>query len=210
MGYAAGKIADYLADAASDKPAPGGGSVSALAGALAASMGEMAANFTTGRKKFKDVQPEISQSLERLTACRAKLLALMDADVGVYQDVSVAYGMPKGTEQESAARAEAIQNALQEAMKVPLSVMLQCAVVSEIAACLVRIANPNLITDVGVSAILAEAACAAAALNVEVNLKFIKDPAVAQRVRPEIAEIIQKTAECRGAVERAVHHHLSR
>jgi len=209
MGYATAKISDYLSDAASDKPAPGGGSVSALVGALAASMSEMAANFTSGRKKFQAVQADISQCLQRLTACRAKLLALMDADVEVYKAVSEACALPKHTAQESAVRAEAVQSALQEAMKVPLSVMRQCAVVGEIAARLVRIANPNLITDVGVSAILAEAACAAAALNVQINLDSITDPTVAERVRPETAELIRTTAQRRSAVQRAVQAHLS-
>jgi len=210
MGYASATLADYLGDAASDKPAPGGGSVSALAGALAASMSEMAANFTVGRKKFQKVQEEVSRLLSGLASSRAALLALVDADVQAYQGVGRAYGMPGNTAEQKAARTEAIQAALREAMQVPLGVMRECGRVAETAARLVRIANPNLLTDVGVSSVLAEAACAAAALNVEVNLKFMKDRRLVEQVRPEVRELLERTARFRDEVTRAVRDHLSR
>ena len=94
MPYANATLADYLSDAASDKPAPGGGSVSALAGALAASMGEMASNFTVGKRKFQDVEEEVTQCREQLEIARRKLLALVDADVEAYGALSQAYGLP--------------------------------------------------------------------------------------------------------------------
>ena len=209
MGYAAGRIQDYLADAASNKPAPGGGSISALAGALASSMSEMAANFTVGKKKYASVQKEIQGCLDTLQKCRAMLMELLDADVQAYGAVGAAYGMPKDTEEQKAARAEAIQCALSDAMNVPLDVMRQCRCVADTAAKLVKIANPNLITDVGVSAILAEAACAAAKLNVEVNLKYIEDEAGLSEVRPLVEELAQVTARRRQEVSRAVAEHLS-
>ncbi len=209
MGYASANLRDYLTDAASDKPAPGGGSVSALAGALAASMGEMASNFTVGKKKFRDVEQEVTACLRELHSNREKLLALLDADVEAYGALSRAYGMSKGSEQEKAARAGAVQKALHQALEVPLNVMRACGSVAETAARLVRIANPNLLTDVGVSAILAEAACAAARLNVEVNLKYIKDRRVAEEVRPEAEELTRKTVRRREEVARAVQDYLS-
>ena len=93
--YREGKLLTYLEDAASKKPAPGGGSVSALAGALAAAMGEMVANFTAGRKKYADVEGEVRAILAGLTECRADLLELMDADVTAYGAVNAAYSMPR-------------------------------------------------------------------------------------------------------------------
>ncbi len=209
MGYVTETLERYLSDAASDKPAPGGGSVSALVGALAASMSEMAANFTVGKKKFEDVQQDVANCLRRLRLCRRRLLVLVDADVEAYRAVSAAYGLAKATDEEKATRQRAVQATLIEAMRVPLNLMRQCGAVAETAACLVRIANPNLLTDVGVSAILAEAACAAARLNVEVNLKYIHDKAVAGEIRPELDEISQQTVRCRQEVSGAVHEHLS-
>jgi len=210
MEYCKASVAEYLADAASNKPAPGGGSASALAGALAAAMGEMASNFTVGKRKFRHVEAEVSDCLRRLQSDRADLLALVDADVQAYGAVSRAYGLPRDNEQQRAARTEAIRRALREAMDVPLRVMRCCARVAQVAERLASVANPNLLTDVGVSAILAEAACAAAALNVEVNLKFLGDAALAERVRGETSELLATTARCREAVERAVREHLSR
>jgi formiminotetrahydrofolate cyclodeaminase len=209
MGYATGKIQDYLADAASNKPAPGGGSVSALAAALASSMSEMAANFTVGKKKFAGVDSEVRQHLAQLEKCRARLMQLLDADVEAYGGVGAAYSMPKDTDAQKAAREEAIQKALTSAMGVPLDIMRQCRLISESAAKLVEIANPNLITDVGVSAILSEAACAGARLNVEVNLKYISDQTLVASTRPLLDEMSQVTARCRESVSRAVSRHLS-
>lgn len=209
MGYAAGTLEEYLADAASSKPAPGGGSVSALAGALAASMGEMAANFTKGKKKFAHVQDEIAECLGRLEKCRGSLLKLVDADVEAYVAVGAAYAMPKDTDDQKATRAETIQAALKAAMAVPLAIVRECRVVAGTAAKLVKIANPNLITDVGVSAVLAEAACTAARLNVEVNLKYIKDPELRRELQPELDEVQQTTERCRTEVSAAVHDCLS-
>jgi formiminotetrahydrofolate cyclodeaminase len=98
--YRDGKLETYLEDAAAKKPAPGGGSVSALAGALAASMSEMVANFTVGRKKYADVEDEVQAILADLAGCRDALLGLMDADVEAYGSVNAAYSMPRETDGE--------------------------------------------------------------------------------------------------------------
>jgi len=209
MDYLKAPLERYVEDAASALPAPGGGSVSALAGALGAAMSAMAANFTVGRKKFASVEQEVSDCLQGLEADRGRLLALMEADVEAYGTLSAAYRMPRGSEDEAAARRTAVQAALKEAMEVPLNIMRQCRSVAQNAERLVGIANPNLITDVGVSAILAEAACAAARLNVEVNLRSIKDPALVAEARGEIDEITQQAARCRRQVHGAVQEQLS-
>ncbi|MFP4026708.1 MAG: cyclodeaminase/cyclohydrolase family protein [Candidatus Brocadiia bacterium] len=210
MEYASATLKQYLTDAASDKPAPGGGSISALAGALASSMSEMAANFTTGKDKYDDVKEDIQDVLQTLEVARQKLLALVDADVKAYGAVNEAYGMPKDTDEQKQERREAIQAALKEAMKVPLNIMRQCRTVSETSADLVGIANQNLLTDVAVSAVLSEAACAAARFNVDVNLKYIKDDSVADEVSPEVEELIDVTKSCRAKVVSTVAEYLSK
>jgi len=208
MPYARESLETYLADAASDKPAPGGGSVSALVGALGASMSEMAANFTVGRKKFEGVQDQVQECLRGLGASHHELLALVDADVEAYVAVSRAYSMPRDGSEQKAQRAEAVQEALKAAMEVPMSIVRSCRRVALAAAQLVGVANPNLITDVGVSAILANAACQAASLNVEVNLKYIKDEQLVGRVRPELEEAKSTTERCCRQVTRSVAEHL--
>ncbi|MCD6415122.1 MAG: cyclodeaminase/cyclohydrolase family protein [Planctomycetes bacterium] len=207
--YAHGAVEKYLNDAAAKLPAPGGGSVSALAGALAAAMSEMSANFTTGKKKFADVQDRIVEMLAGLEACRRELVALVDEDVEAYGEVDGAYSMPKDTRQQKVERREAIQNALRTAMKAPLRVMEQCALVAKMADQLVEVGNPNLITDVGVSAILAEAACEAARLNVEINLKYIHDADVARDTRRRMDEWSRIARQCRERTTRAVLRYLA-
>ena len=110
--YRDGTIRKYLDDAAAGIPAPGGGSVSALAGALATTMGSMAANFTVGKKKFLDVEPRVREILTKLDGLRERLLELVDEDVKAYGVVSAAYGMPKETSEEKTARSAKIQEAL--------------------------------------------------------------------------------------------------
>jgi len=195
--YRQGSLEQYVQDAAARKPAPGGGSVSGLVGALAAAMGEMAANFTVGNEKFAAVEARVRGMLERLSAARQALLELMERDIEAYSAVSAAYAMPRKTDDERAARRLAIGEALRGAMEAPLDVMRRCAEVGAIAAELASAGNPNLITDVGVSALLARAACRAARLNVEVNLKFLRQPELAERTRAEMdrleAELCRRT-----------------
>jgi glutamate formiminotransferase/formiminotetrahydrofolate cyclodeaminase len=207
--YRQGKLQTYLDDAAAKKPAPGGGSVAALAGALAVAMSEMAANFTAGNRKFASVEETIRKMLDDLSRCRDNLLDLMDEDVEAYSAVNRAYSMPKETTEQKAARQEAIRGALRDAMRTPLEVMRQCARLSAIADGLADIGNPNLVTDVGVSAILAEGACEAARLNVEVNLKFLDDAQLRDNTRTEMDRLSRQVKQSRESVSRKVATRLA-
>jgi len=198
--YLYGTVQTYLSAASRGTPTPGGGSVAALAGALGAAMAAMAANFTVGRKKFAAVEGEAREALAACVKTRDELLRLMDEDTRAYAEVSRAYGMPKETPEEKRARSAAIQAALGAAMAAPLEVVRLCRGVMGPVARLGEIANPNLISDVGVAAILAEAALRAAKLNVEINLKELKDAARAASVRAEIAAAAQETTAAAAAV----------
>jgi formiminotetrahydrofolate cyclodeaminase len=184
--YVNGTIKQYVDDAASSKPAPGGGSVSALAGALGASMGSMVCNFTVGKEKFKDVEGRAKEILEVCEKSRLALLSLVDRDVQEYTKVTAAYSMLKETEEQKAARKEAIQKALKSALQVPLESFRECLNVLEQLKDLAHIGNPNLISDVGVSAILCAAGLAGARLNVDINLSSIKDEELVRTVRNEV------------------------
>lgn len=186
MSYRTESIDRYVADAASNKPAPGGGSVSALAGALGVSMGCMVANFTIGKKKYKNVEPRVKEILAKCESSMNDLLDLVQADVNAYSEVSAAYGMPKDTDEQKAARSAAIQKALVIAMDAPLKALGICASLMDAYAELGEIGNKNLISDVGVAAILTEAALRGAKLNVDINLAGLKDEALVRTTRDEV------------------------
>jgi formiminotetrahydrofolate cyclodeaminase len=196
-----GTIRDYVAQASDGVPTPGGGSIAALAGALGAAMSCMAANFTVGKKKFRDVEPRVREHLARCADARDALLRLVEEDAKAYAFVSAAYGMPKETPEEKAARGEAIQEALIKAMTPPLETLRACRRAMPSVSALADLANPNLISDVGVSAILMQAALRAAKLNVEINLSGLKD---ADLVRARRDEIEQAAAETAALADRTV------
>ena len=119
-------VSQFLDELASNSPAPGGGSVAALAGAAGAALASMVCNLTIGKKKYVDVQGEMVAVLQQTEALRNELAALIDKDTEVFNTVMAAYGLPKGTEQEQAARTAAIQEATKSATLVPLQVMTVC------------------------------------------------------------------------------------
>jgi len=196
-------VESYLADAAAKLPAPGGGSVSALAGALGASMAAMAANFTVGKKKFRDVEPQVRALLDEFQDGLQKLLELMDRDVEAYSTVDAAYAMPKETDEQKKARTAAIQSALKVALDTPLRTLRLCGDLVARLDSLVELANPNLISDVGVAAILLEAALRGAKINVEINLAYLKDQDFVRRTAAEIDQTAaQATTTAASVLER--------
>jgi len=185
MDYREASLRKYLDDAASDLPAPGGGSVAALAGALGSAMGCMVANFTVGKKKYAAVEQRVKELLQKCDSARKELLNLAQRDVEAYQGVSEAYKIPK---EQKETRARAIQEALKKAMNVPLETLRICHDLMDVYRELGEKGNRNLISDVGVAAIMTEAALQAAKLNVEINLAYLKDEQLVARVRNEIEE----------------------
>jgi methenyltetrahydrofolate cyclohydrolase len=180
-------IRAYVDKASAGTPTPGGGSISALTGALGVSMGCMAANFTVGKKKFEKVEPQVRSLLAKMEKAREELLRLCEEDSRAYGKLSEAMALPRTTLAEQSHRDAAMQKAMTAAMEAPLRVARVCADTVEYAAELGDIANPNLISDVGVCAILAEAALRGARLNVEVNLLYLRDPTKVAEVRQELA-----------------------
>lgn len=190
-------VEDYLDAAAAGQPTPGGGSVSALAGALGTSMAMMSGNFTVGKKKFAGVEAEVKELLETLSAARRRLGDLAQKDTEAYGAVSEAFKMPRKTDNEKAARKSAVAAACREAMAVPLETVRACREALVATRRLGEIANPNLITDVGVAALLLEAAARGAALNVSVNLPSINDGETAGQVGAEMEKTLADCAQLR-------------
>lgn len=195
--YSSEPLQVYLDDAASKKPAPGGGSVSACAGALGAALVGMVCNLTRGREKFADVETEIVTLVEAAEAARARLEQLLQEDTTAYNGVIAAYKMPKETEEEQAARTAAIQAGLIVAADVPLEICRVAVEVCRLAKVAAGIGNPQAVTDAGIGAILGEAAVVGAALNVKINLGSIKDEAYVAKAAAEIEAIQAEAAALR-------------
>ena len=186
----------YIDDASSDAPTPGGGSVSALVGALGTTMASMAANFTVGKKKFKDVEEEVKSLLEKLERARESLLGMMQEDTEAYAQVGAAYKLPKRTPE----RAEAVERALKCAMGPPLQALKDCVESLRASRRLVEVANPNLITDVGCAAYFLEAGARGAHLNVAVNVKWMKDKETAASVMGELSRLLEEAGRLKDEV----------
>ena len=176
------KTADMTVGAFSDALAaqtstPGGGGAAAVAGSYAAALVSMVINFTVGKKKYADVDAELRTVLAQTEALRLELLALADADVDAFTGVAATYGMPKETDAEKEARTAAMQEALKVAAQVPFVTAEKCLAVIELAEPVGSKGNPNVVSDAATAVNLATAALKSAILNVDVNLKLIKDEA---------------------------------
>lgn len=192
MGYLEEPLEHYTDMLASGAPPPGGGSAAALVGALGAALNSMVANFTVGREKFAAVEADVQRLLARSAGLRAALERLTQADTEAYGQVAAAQKMPRETDEQKAERAAAVQAALKVAAEVPREALRAAYAVIEVAAELVEKGNPNLITDVGVAAKFGVAALECAALNVEINLAYIKDEAYNAAARSEMKPMLKK------------------
>ena len=188
-------VTEYLEALGSSAPAPGGGAASALAGALAAALAEMVAQLTTGRPRYAAVDTRTREMIGQLREARTMLLRLMAEDEQAFQRVSAAYKLPKGDDDERAARDAAIQAALGAAMRPPLTVMATVCDVLALAEETARIGNVTVASDAGCAAILGEAAVRSAALNVLANVVLIRDEGVAADGRRQVMELETRAAE---------------
>lgn len=170
---------------ASDAPAPGGGSVSALAGTLAAALGEMVARLTVGKEKYAQVQPEMERLLVELPPLRQRLLEAIDRDSRAFDRYMAALTLPKGTPEEKEARKNAMQEGLKEAAQVPLEVARAAVSLFPALELVVTRGNSNAVTDGMVGTMLARSAVLGALFNVRVNLGSIHDAAFVEALDRE-------------------------
>ncbi len=168
-------IDEFLDVLASSSPAPGGGSVAALSGALGAALTSMVANLTIGKKKYVDVEADMKKVLREAENLRAKFTSLVERDTQAFNKVMEAFGLPKETEDQKALRSAAIDETIREATLVPLEVMKHCIDALALARVVALKGNRNSISDAGVSALMLHAACEGAALNVKINLNTLSD-----------------------------------
>jgi methenyltetrahydrofolate cyclohydrolase len=190
----------FLDELASSAPAPGGGSVAAVSGALGAALVSMVCNLTLGKKKYESVQADIAQLLQGSEKLRGRLLDLMEKDIMVYTGVSAAYKMPRETEAEKKARNDAIQSALKEATTVPMQVAEACVEVLDLCTPAAEKGNVNAVSDAGVAALAAETGLRSAALNVLINLGVIEDKAFVQEQRTKLDQLLSGKPELKERV----------
>ena len=190
MSLASKSLQDFLAELASAEPVPGGGSVAALGGAVAASLVAMVCRLTIGKKGYEAVSDELSTILPRADALQAELRELMQADIDAFARVMDAYKLPKETDSQKSARTRAIQDALKHASDVPLRVAELCAEVLALARVVVEKGNKNAASDAGVGSLMAEAGLRGAAFNVSINLGSIKDEAYVSDRRARVARLM--------------------
>ncbi len=177
MGVKDETLEAYLASVAAATPTPGGGSVSAIVGALGAALARMVAGLARDKKGYESVQADLIHLESKASAVQERLLTLSTEDSRAYETVVTAMRLPKGTDTERASRVEAMQAAYKEATRVPLETMEACAEVLELAALAVEKGNRGATTDAAVAILLAEAGLRGASLNARINLASIQDEA---------------------------------
>ncbi len=192
-------IKEYLEKTASNTALPGGGSGAALSAAVAASLVEMVARLTIGKKGFEEVEAQMKTIVKRASESRQKLTEQIDRDSDAYNQVMKAFKLPRETEEEKKLRSETIQNGLKQAALVPLGVAQVALTIIELARTVVAKGNKNALTDGVVGVMMARTAAMGALFNVKINLSAIKDSdfvgEVSAQVRQLEEEIMKKEKE---------------
>jgi len=184
----------FTEETARESPAPGGGSVAAMVGAMGIALGAMVANLSANKRGWDDRWEEFSAWAEKAERYRVRLLELVDADTQAYDRILQALQLPKGSPEEQAARKAALTEATKGAIQVPLETLRVCVASMEVAQAMARIGMPSSVSDAGVGVMCARTGALAAYLNVRTNFKGFADAAYQQTVMEE-AEALKAKAE---------------
>ena len=182
----------WLNTLASKAPVPGGGGASAIGGALAAALGQMVANLTVGKKKYADVEEEMWELKGKADALQKELLALIERDAEVFEPLSKAYGMPRETEEEKAAKARVMEIVLKDACSVPMEIMEKCCEALDLIKEFAAKGSALAISDAGVGAVFCKAALQGASLNVYINTKSMKNREYAEELNTKADAMLEK------------------
>ncbi|BBL72007.1 methenyltetrahydrofolate cyclohydrolase [Methylogaea oryzae] len=183
-------VQTFLDELASKSSTPGGGSAAAVMGAMGAALVSMVCNLTIGKKGYEAVDADMRALLQRTEALRAKLADMVRADVEVFDKVMAAYGLPKDSDEQKAARSAAIQAALKQATDVPMECARACAEAIALSRIAAEQGNRNVVTDAGVAVMAAYAALKSAALNVYINTGTIRDKDFVEQRVAELEAIL--------------------
>ncbi len=185
-------LENYLERLASHAPTPGGGSASALVGALGCALLSMVTHYTLAKEDLNKHEMEMKGLLAELERRRGLLQKLTEKDAEVYGMLNNTFKLPKNTEEEKKYRTLEIQKALKSAAEIPLEITTHCHAVIKKAVILCEKGNSALISDIGVGVIFLQAAFQGAALNIETNLKYIKDDIFKHEVRNQYEETLRE------------------
>ena len=201
-------VKDFAAETASESPAPGGGSISAYMGALGAALATMVANLSAHKRGWDDRWKEFSDVAEKGQALMAELLALVDEDTAAFNRIMDVFSMPKGTAEEKAARAAALEEATLYAASVPLRTMEASFKALPLALEMAQKGNPASASDAGVAALAAVAGIRGAALNVRINAAGLTDKAPAEPLLARADAIVAEALALQDQVLAEVNKHI--
>lgn len=199
-------VAALLDALASRDPTPGGGTASAITGAMGAAVLIMVTSLAKSKTNTDDEKAALGAARLALEPLRAELMRLADADSDAFDQVMAAYRRPKATDEEKAARSVAIQAALRQATVVPLETVRACAAAMPLAAQVAEAGNRSAASDVGVAVGLLEAAAAGAEANVRINLEGLKDEGFNANVSSEASRLTAELAAAARAARQALAH----
>jgi glutamate formiminotransferase/formiminotetrahydrofolate cyclodeaminase len=202
-------LADFADETASESPAPGGGSISAYVGALGASLAAMVANLSAHKKGWDARWKEFSDWAEKGQSCKKELTGLVDADTRAFNGIMIAFGLPKSTSGEKAARTAAIQAATRAAIEVPLRVMEVAYASLETIRAMAEQGNPNSVSDAGVGALCARTAVMGAWLNVRINASGYEDKTWVGQVLARGKELESKTIAAEAEILKIVNEKIT-
>jgi len=201
---------EFADETSSESPAPGGGSISAYMGALAAALGTMVANLSAHKPGWDDRWEEFSDVAARGRELQDRLIQLVDEDTEAFNKIMDALGMPKGTDEEKAARKAALEAATLFATRVPLRTMKTAFETFDVLRAMAEKGNPASVSDAGVGALAACSAVLGAHLNVRINAKDLKDREAAEAILAEAADIAAKAVECQAEILKQVNAVIDR
>lgn len=190
--YAEKPLRFFLDKLCSDSPEPGGGSASALAGAIAASLSGMLAALTVNKKGYEDAWPEMEEILKKASHLKEDMLELLQRDTEVFDDAAKAFKMPKDSEEEKLRRSEAIEAGLVKASDVPLAIMEKSLDVARLAQRVLKKGNKMAITDGAISALFAEAAAIGGMINVRINFSWMKNEEYIKKTEKKLDIILEE------------------
>src|SRR5262249_54334495 len=202
-------VREFCNETLSDSPAPGGGSVAALMGALGASLGGMVANLSAGKRGWDDKLEYFSGCAVKAQQLKDELLSLVDEDTAAFNKVMDAFGLPKNSPEEKATRTAAIQEATKHASEIPLKVMETAAKSYELLSEMAANGNPASVSDVGVGALATRACIGGAAMNVRINLGQLKDKKFRSRLQKRVQKVSADSEALFRKIIRTVERKLS-
>ena len=186
-------LSGFTDETASESPAPGGGSISAYMGAMGIALGTMVSNLSAHKAGWDARWEEFSNWAEKGQYYKDALVNMVDEDTNAFNKIMDAFGLPKGSDEEKAARTQAIQDATKYATEVPFKVMQLCYDSMEVIKAMAEVGNPNSVTDAGVGALAARSGVMGAFLNVKINASGLKDRAFADKILKDGQELQDKT-----------------